>query len=99
MVLPLDDVYPKIGASLLVEIGNDFKVASVIFRFQGESSFSVDGSYVDEKGTNQIFTVPNSVIQIFYEIYSKMSLGPEGKWKVMMFHLKPDGQFMVEFSY
>lgn len=98
-MLPSNDVFNRIGQSVVNGIGLDWQSASITVILKDEGVLAIESAYLDKDGIRRIFVVPNAALKEFYNLYIQMAESPKGKWKKMIYTIMPEMQFKVDFEY
>jgi len=98
-MLPSNDVYKRIGQSVVDSIDLVWQYVTITATLKGEGVLAIEGAYISKDGLRHVFVVQGATIKEFYNLYMQMAESPKGKWKKMIFKMTPDGQFEVNFDY
>jgi hypothetical protein len=92
------DYYEAIAAEL-VSIVSESWVSITVNATRYEESINLEIFYVRPDGSEESDVDPIMLGTYFYELASVISTVDKGLYKTCHFHLKPDGNFDVNFEY
>lgn len=99
MVLPMNEIYQKIGDAVLRSIEKDW--SRVIIQVEVEPDvLSFEGCYwVPGSEEPRSFRISTEAIVLFRSLYRQMAQSDKGKWKRAELNIQSDGEFDITFEY
>lgn len=99
MSLPLDDIYQRIGESIVASLEDDWLFVEVLVEVSPDV-WTFEGYYISEEtGKRKGFRISKTAKILLKNLHTQMAETPQGDWKRAKFSLERGGKFDLAFEY